>query len=71
MSKYKLGFSIGDSYCGENAEVDLIDDYGYTEEEAKEIINDEEKLKEEHEAWLWETIETGFRVLETEDEVED
>lgn len=29
-----------------NAEaIDLIDDYGYTEEEAEEIIKDEEKLK--------------------------
>ena len=58
--------------CSTNAEViDLVDDYGYTEKEAKEIINDEEKLREVFEDWLWETIETGFRVLETEEEVED
>lgn len=55
-----------------NAEViDLVDDYGYTEEEAEEIIKDEKKLKEEFEEWLWDTIETGFQFLETEEEVED
>ena len=55
-----------------NAEViDLVDDYSYTEKEAEEIINDEEKLKKEFDAWLWDNIETGFRVLETEEEVED
>ena len=45
--------------------------FGAWLKEAKEIINDEEKLKEKHEDWLWETIETGFRVLEIEDKVED
>ena len=30
-----------------------------------------EKLKKEFDTWLWDTIETGFRVLETEEEVED
>lgn len=55
-----------------NAEViDLVEDYGYTEKEAEEIINDEKKLKEEFEAWLCDNIETGFQVLETEEEVED
>ena len=48
-----------------------MDDYGYTEKEAEAIINDEEKLKKEFDAWLWDTIETGFQVLETEEEVED
>jgi hypothetical protein len=38
---------------------------------AEAIINDEEKLKKEFDAWLWDTIETGFQVLETEDEVEN
>ena len=74
MSKYKVGFYVNSNanIYSTNAEViDLVEDYGYTEKEAKEIINDEEKLKEKHEDWLWETIETGFRVLETEEEVED
>ena len=74
MSKYKVGFYANSNanVYSTNAEIiDLIDDYGYTEEEAKEIINDEEKLKEEFEGWLWDTIEAGFQVLETEKEVED
>ena len=55
-----------------NAEViDLVEDYGYTEKEAEEIINDEEKLKKEFDAWLRNNIEAGFQVLETEEEVED
>ena len=74
MSKYKVGFYVnsGANVYSTNAEVvDLVDGYGYTEEKAKEIINDEEKLKEEFEEWLWDTIEAGFQVLETEEEVED
>lgn len=74
MSKYKIEFYVNSNanIHSTNAEViDLVEDYGYTEKEAKEIINDEEKLKEKHEDWLWKTIETGFRVLETEEEVED
>ena len=74
MSKYKVNFFVNSNanFRSTNAEViDLVDDYGYTEKEAEAIINDGEKLKKEFDAWLWDTIETGFRVLETEDEVED
>ena len=73
MSKYKVGFFVKNraNIRATNGEViDLIDDYGYTEEEAEEIIKDEEKLKEEFEEWLWDTIETDFQFLETEEEVE-
>ena len=73
MSKYKVNFFVNSNanFQSTNAEViDLVDDYGYTEKQAEEIINDEKKLKEEFEAWLWDTIETGFQVLETEKEVE-
>ena len=66
MSKYKLGFSIGDSYCGENAEVDLIDDYGYTEEEAKEIINDDDKQYESFREWRNENIDQSYWVVKEE-----
>jgi len=66
MSKYKLGFSIGDSYCGENAEVDLIDDYGYTEEEAKEIINDDDKQYELFREWRNENIDQSYWVVKEE-----
>lgn len=74
MSKYKVGFYVNSNanIYSTNAEViDLVEDYDYTEKEAEEIINDEEKLKEESEAWLWDNIETGFKVLKTEEEVED
>ena len=74
MSKYKVHFFVNSNANSRstNAEViDLVDDYGYTEKEAEAIINDEEKLKKEFDDWLWDTIETGFQVLEIEDEVED
>ncbi len=73
MSKYKVRFYVNSNanIYSRNAEVvDLVDDYGYTEEKAEEIIKDEEKLKKEFEEWLWDTIETGFQFLETEEEVE-
>ena len=73
MSKYKVNFFVNSNanFRSTNAEViDLVDDYGYTEKQAEEIINDEKKLKEEFDTWLWDTIETGFQVLETEEEVE-
>jgi len=66
MSKYKLGFSIGDSYCGENTEIDLIDDYGYTEEEAKEIINDDDKQYELFREWRNENINQSYWVVKEE-----
>ena len=74
MSKYKVNFFVNSNanFRSTNAEViDLVDDYGYTEKEAETIINDEEKLKKEFDDWLWDTIETGFQFLETEEEVED
>ena len=74
MSKYKVGFYVNSNanIYSTNAEViDLVDDYGYTEKEAEAIINDEKKLKEEFDTWLWDVIEAGFQVLETEEEVED
>ena len=73
MSKYKVGFYVNSNanIYSTNAEgIDLVEDYGYTEKEAEEIINDEEKLKEEFKEWLWDTIEVGFQFLETEKEVE-
>ncbi|WP_455043135.1 DUF7167 family protein [Leptotrichia buccalis] len=74
MSKYKVHFFVNSNanFRSTNAEViDLVDDYSYTEKDAEAIINDEEKLKKEFDDWLWDTIETGFQVLKTEEEVED
>ena len=74
MSRYKVNFFVNSNanFRSTNAEViDLVDDYGYTEKEAEALINDEEKLNKEFDAWLWDNIETGFQVLKTEEEVED
>lgn len=74
MSKYKVGFLV-DSRANSfstNAEViDLIDDWKYTEEEAKEIIKNDVLLEKLFEDWLANTIETSYAVLETEEEIED
>ena len=74
MSKYKVGCYVNSraNIYSTNAEViDLVDDCGYTEEKAEKIINDEDKLKKEFDDWLWDTIEVGFQILETEEEIED
>ena len=74
MSKYKVGFLV-DSRANSfstNAEViDLIDDWKYTEEEAKEIIKNDVLLEKLFEDWLSNTLETSYAVLETEEEIED
>lgn len=74
MSKYKIGFLVNsnaNAFC-KNAEViDLVDDYGYSEEEAKEIIKDEDKMIELLKEWVWDTIETNVEYLETDEEVEE
>lgn len=65
MSKYKVEF-----WCDSNANafslntetVDLVDDYGFTEEEAQNIINNEDLLNELLEEWLCNYLETGVRV---------
>ena len=59
MSKYKVGFyanSNANAFCTNAEVIDLVDDYGYTEKEAEKIINDEKKLEEEFDTWLWNTI---------------
>ena len=74
MSKYKVGFLVNsnaNAFCKNTEVVDLVDDYGYSEEEAKEIIGDENKLDDLFKEWLWETIETGYKVLKTDEEMEE
>lgn len=66
MSKYKVGFFVNSraNIRSTNAEVfDLIDDYGYTEEKAEEIIKDEEKIKEEVEEWQKEGNRVDKKIL--------
>jgi hypothetical protein len=62
MSKYKLWFSVGSGFGKESDEVDLVDDYGYTEKEAEEIIKDENKQRELFEEWRDENIDQSFGV---------
>lgn len=47
MSKYKVGFLINsnaNAFSTNTEVIDLVNDYGYSEEEAKEIIENENKL---------------------------
>lgn len=63
MSKYKLWFIIGSGFGKESDEVDLVDDYGYTEKEAEAIINDENKQRKLFEEWRDENIDQSFGVV--------
>lgn len=74
MRKYKIGVFINSraNHASTNAEViDLIEDYGYTEEEAEEIIKDDKKIKKIFEEWLWDTVETGYEYLKNEEDVKE
>lgn len=67
MSKYKVGFMINsraNTFSKNKEVIDLIDDYNYSEEEAKEIVNNEDKLRKIFEEWMWETIDFEYWVLE-------
>lgn len=63
MSKYKLWFSIGSGLGKESDEVDLVDDLGYTEKQAEEIIKDENKQHKLFEEWRDENIDQSFGVV--------
>lgn len=67
MSKYKLGFRIGDFYYGDSEIIDLVDDYDYSEEKAKEIIADENKQIELFVEWRNENVDQHCWVVESED----
>lgn len=63
MSKYKLWFSIGSGLGKESEEVDLIDDLGYTEKEAKEITEDTNRQYELFKEWRNENVDQSFGVV--------
>lgn len=63
MSKYKLWFSIGSGFGKESDEVDLIDDLGHTEKEAKEIIKDENRQYKLFVEWRNENVDQSFGVV--------
>lgn len=74
MSKYKIGVFVNScaNHKSTNAEViDLIEDYGMTEEEAEGIIKDDKKIKKIFEEWLWDTVETGYEYLKNEEKAKN
>lgn len=74
MSKYKVGFYVNsgaNAFSGNSEVVDLVDDWNYSEKEAENIIKNEEKMREIFEEWLWQTIETAYGHLETEEDVKE
>ena len=73
MSKYKVKFYVSPNYTiGASMEeiIDLVEDYGFSEEEAKEILEDEdeERLKDLFNEWVWENSDGGWEKLEEKDE---
>lgn len=70
MSKYKVKFYVSTRYVGAEVEedVDLIEDYGFSEEKAKEIFENEDKMQEIFNEWLFENIDAGWKRLGEEDE---
>jgi len=62
MSKYKIELKIK----REDDIIDLVEDYGYTEEEAEEILQDSERLDEILEEWIADNLDAGYSILEEE-----
>ena len=62
MSKYKIELKIK----REDDTIDLVKDYGYTEEEAEEILQDSERLEEILEEWIADNLDAGYSILEEE-----
>jgi hypothetical protein len=52
MSKYRVGFLLSNSHSTNAKVIDLVDDWNYTEQEAKEMVNSDEKLSELLGEWL-------------------
>lgn len=69
MSKYKVKFwcdSGANAFSCNTETVDLVDDWNYTEDEAKEIFESEEKQAELLMFWLADNCEQGIECLEVE-----
>lgn len=67
MSKYKVKFwcdSGANAFSCNTETVDLVDDWNYTEDEAKEIFESEEKQEEILDEWLVNYLDCGIRCLE-------
>lgn len=68
MSKYKVRLYASTRYVGAEVEeiVDLVEDYGFSKKEAKEIFENEDKIQEIFNEWLFENIDAGWQKLEEE-----
>ena len=67
MSKYKISFFLEDGEEVIEETIDLIDDWGYSEEEAKELIKSEKRQRELYEEWLNENTFGGYVAYEEEE----
>ena len=69
MSKYKIKFYVSTGYVNSEVEetIDLVEDYGYSEQEAKEIIKNEDKIEAIFEEWVWENLDSSWKVLGEEE----
>lgn len=72
MSKYKVKFYVSTHYVNSACEetIDLVDDYGYSENKAKKIFKekDEKTLTKIFEEWVWENLDTGYLKLGDDEE---
>ena len=68
MSKYRVGFLLSNSHSTNAKVIDLVDDWDYTEKEAKEIVNSDDKLNELLGEWLSEVMWSEIKFLKTKRE---
>ncbi len=68
MSKYRVGFLLSNSHSTNAKVIDLVDDWDYTEKEAKEIVNSDDKLNELLGEWLLEVMWSEIKFLKTKKE---
>ena len=68
MSKYRVGFLLSNSHSTNAKVIDLVDDWDYTEKEAKEIVNSDDKLNELLGEWLSEVMWAEIKFLKTKKE---
>lgn len=68
MSKYRVGFLLSNSHSTNAKVIDLVDDLDYTEKEAKEIVNSDDKLNELLGEWLSEVMWAEIKILKTKKE---
>ena len=68
MSKYRVGFLLSNSHSTNAKVIDLVDDWDYTEKEAKEIVNSDDKLNELLGDWLSEVMWSEIKFLKTKKE---